>query len=261
MLLAAIDPVAAAESYASHAEKWPITVGFFSLLIGFIALLIAAGFFLHWLAQVGWPAYLAQQERNVQSREAEGEKTRKHIADLMAGRDAAAAAAITDAHSKIGAKVEEVHQDVKDLHSKHDKLDTVLRTIAIKVGASLFLLLAGSFGLGYGSAMPGIGKPAMLAISCAGIGGCRAPEFCCATDTCCRNAGDSVTPSEPSILPAASPTQAVPVAPAAVPTIPAPAAPAAPAPQPRPTRERSPQSYYVRVDYGDDPFAASRARL
>ena len=230
-----------------------MTIGFFTLLVGFIALLVGVAYFLRWLAQVGWPAYLAQQERNVTSREAEGEKTRRHIADLMAGRDAAAASAITDAHSKIGAKVDEVHQDVRDLHTKHDKLDTVLRTLAIKVGASLFLLLCGSFVLGYGTARAK--QPVLLAASCAGIGGCKAPEFCCATDTCCRNAGGttaaltaSTSATTPALLPHPNP------APQPIPP------PQKPEPkEPKESRAVAPQSYYVAIDYGDDPFAAAQA--
>lgn len=251
LTLAAIDPVAVAESYVSHAEKWPVTIGFFTLLVGFIALLAGVAYFLRWLAQVGWPAYLAQQERNVTSREAEGEKTRKHIADLMAGRDAAAASAITDAHSKIGAKVDEVHQDVRDLHSKHDKLDTVLRTIAIKVGASLFLLLCGSFVLGYGTARAK--RPVLLTASCTGIGGCKAPEFCCATDTCCRNAGSTALTATAPTMPALPHPKPAPL------PQPIPPSQKLKSDEPREPRAIAPQSYYVAVDYGDNPFAAADA--
>ena len=75
-----------------HAESFPITIGFFILIGMFV------GFF-YWLLFRFYPFYRDEQEKNRLAREIEGEKTRNHLAGILAARDEKAAAAIADERS------------------------------------------------------------------------------------------------------------------------------------------------------------------
>lgn len=131
--------VSAAETFVRHAEAWPITVGFFC----FLALL---GGLAYWLLFRFWPDWKAEQEKTRLQREAEGEKTRTHIAGLMSARGleakeevAAERAAGKERHSEIvrdiSGRVEKLHEDVRTISRKTGE-------IATKLGLPLAFLLA-----------------------------------------------------------------------------------------------------------------------
>jgi hypothetical protein len=113
----------------------------------------------------------------------------------------------------------------------------LVRLLAQKGGVGILLLLAFMGGaatlhLGrraYAAWQPPVISPTLSA-DCSGIGGCKAPEYCCQKDTCCRNANTGActcsTKTDKS----------------------------------QPLFDMQPQSYVVRLDYGSDPFAEWNAR-
>ena len=246
----AIDPatVAAVDLAAKHAEKWPMTVGFFLMLIGFIAFAI-------WYIRVAYPAQQAATERRVATAIEQGAQTRQFIADALAKRGEEAAkeqkqivdgiaGGVNDVAKTVGgvaSSVDNVAKAIVVVHDRvdavHDKVDVVhglVRMLAQKSGLGLVLLLCFSAG----AAATQLGRNAWAAwkhpvidttvsADCSGIGGCKSPEYCCARDTCCRNATTSACD-----CPHKRPVEV--------------------APQPR--------SLAAYIDYGDDPFAALDAR-
>lgn len=279
----AIDPatVAAADLAATHAEKYPTTIGFFLMLGGFIAFAI-------WYIRVAYPAQQAATERRVTTAIEQGAQTRQFIADALAKRGEEAAKeqkqivdGIAGSVDDVGKSVDGVSKSVDGVvkaivvvHDRvdavHDKVDVVhglVRLLAQKSGVGLVLLLCFSAG----AAATQLGRTALaswqrpvidttLSADCSSIGGCTSPAYCCEKNVCCRNvnsgaavavglAGGVVAPAAPCHCPL--PT----TAPPPTPSLPPPSPPPLPQPQPQPSSFAA-----AFVDYGDDPFAALSAR-
>lgn len=128
------------ETALTHAEKWPMTVGFF------LAVALMAGL-AYWLLFKFWPAWLAEQEKH-----------REHLAKALAQRgveaqqDLAAQAKLHESQQthmvrELGGRLDKTHERVSDVHK-------VVQQIAQKVGVGVFLLglFSGAFVSGFGIA-------------------------------------------------------------------------------------------------------------
>ena len=128
------------ETALTHAEKWPMTVGFFLA----IALM---GALAYWLLFKFWPAWLLEQEKH-----------REHLAKALAQRGVEAQQDIgavqrlhesqqTSLVKELGGRIDKTHERVTDVHE-------VVKQIAQKVGVSLlaFGLFSGAFIAGFGGA-------------------------------------------------------------------------------------------------------------
>mgnify|MGYP005609671405 CR=1 FL=1 len=123
--------------------------------------------------------------------------TRKDASeDLKATRDASRdqQAAIVD---RIGNRVDETHRQVGDIHS-------IVKALAMRAGTVVVLWLLLGFGTGMSIGVvtravrqdnvPTMARPATPQLvppiqhDCSEIGGCEAPQYCCAHNGCCRNA-------------------------------------------------------------------------
>ena len=128
------------ETALTHAEKWPMTVGFF-LAVGLMGALA------YWLLFKFWPAWLLEQEKH-----------REHLAKALAQRGVEAQQDIgavqrlhesqqTSLVKELGGRIDKTHERVTDVHE-------VVKQIAQKVGVSLlaFGLFSGAFIAGFGGA-------------------------------------------------------------------------------------------------------------
>ena len=184
------------ESVASHLENHTTT---WLILAAALGPIIAIG--LAVFAVVKWfvPLY---KEESAASRQHLAEvltATRKDASeDLKAARDTSRdqQAAIVD---RIGNRIDETHRTVGDIHS-------IVKALAIRAGTVMllfWLLLGFSTGASVGVAwrvfrahhnVPVMAKPAKPDLKptvqhdCSEIGGCEAPQYCCAHNGCCRNA-------------------------------------------------------------------------
>lgn len=294
----AIDPatVAAADLAATHAEKYPTTIGFFLMLGSFIAFAV-------WYVRIAYPAQQAATERRVATAIEQGEQTRQFIAGALAKRGEEAAKAqqqivdgiageVTEVGKSVDGvvksvdgvaksvddvsksivvvqdRVEAVHDKVEAVHDRIDTVHGLVRLLAQKSGVGLVLLLCFSAG----GAATALGRSALaawhpvwqrsivdpaLSADCSGIGGCTSPSYCCERNVCCRNVNGVV----------ASRDAVAPMCPCQLPTTqPAPSQPPPPTTPPQPplslpSPPPQPRSLaIVLVDYGDDPFAALSAR-
>lgn len=123
--------------------------------------------------------------------------TRKDASeDLKATRDASRdqQAAIVD---RIGNRVDETHRQVGDIHS-------IVKALAMRAGTVVVLWLLLGFGTGMSIGVvtravrqdnvPTMARPMTPQLvppvlhDCSEIGGCDAPQYCCAHNGCCRNA-------------------------------------------------------------------------
>ena len=252
-LLAApiVDPsvITAAETFS----KWPVTIAFGLLLLFCLAFGV-------WYATKVWPAQQEATERRIATAIEQGEQTRRFLDEMLQKRGAEAAASekvivdgivgevkdIAEDVDKVARSVDDVHGKVSAVHEKvsavHEKVDTMhglVKLLAQKGGVSVLLLLtfaAGAASLHLGSRAYAAWHPPVilptLSADCSGIGGCKAPEYCCQKDTCCRNANASACAC--SQKPTGKPDGA--------------------------DVRQIPQGYAVHVDYGSDPFAAWNAR-
>ncbi len=169
-----------------HAESFPITIGFFVLIVMFAA-------FFYWLLFRFYPVYIEEQEKNRVAREVEGEKTRSHLAQILAARDEKAAQAV-DAERTAGQQrhteiVKEIGDSVEKLHAKTDTTHRHLSLVLAKLGVTAVLLfcLSLSYSIGRltaqlgGSDGPGhtssAAKPTIVAESCSPA--CPDGEYCC----------------------------------------------------------------------------------
>ena len=254
MLAAApvVDPsvIAAAETFS----KWPVTIAFGLLLLTCIA-------FAYWYVTKAWPAQQKANERRIATAIAQGEQTRRFLDEMLQKRGVEAAASeklivdgiagevkdIAEDVDKVARSVDDVHGKVSDVHKRvsdvHEKVDTMhglVKLLAQKGGVGILLLLAFAAGgaalhLGsraYAAWHPPVISPTLSA-DCSGIGGCKAPEYCCQKDICCRNANVSACACSK-----AADTETTSTA----------------------LHDMKPQGYVVQLDYGSDPFAAWNAR-
>ena len=128
------------ETALTHAEKWPMTVGFF-LAIGIVCALA------YWLLRVFWPAWLLEQEKH-----------REHLAKALAQRGAEAQediAAATKLHEsqqttlvkELGGRIDKTHEKIGEVHE-------AVKQILVKVGVGVLVLglFSGAFIAGFGGA-------------------------------------------------------------------------------------------------------------
>lgn len=178
------------EKAADLAVKWPITVGFFVILI---AVLLS----IRWVATVGWPRWQQEQEVRRVAEDArrkaivdEAERTRQHMTDLLKQKDDQAAAtlrSVTDVEAAkqkaivdgIGAKVdavatatagvarevvvveatarditgkvESVHVKVEAVHAKVSGIHDLVQRLLAQKGVAVLLLV-----IGLGAALGGV---------------------------------------------------------------------------------------------------------
>lgn len=184
------------ETVATHLENHTTT---WLILAAALGPIIAIG--LAVFAVVKWfiPLY---KEESAASRQHLAEvltATRKDASeDLKATREASRdqQAAIVD---RIGNRLDETHRTVGDIHS-------IVKALAIRAGTVIllfWLLLGFSTGASVGVVwrvlrahqnVPVMAKPAKPDLKptvehdCSEIGGCEAPQYCCAHNGCCRNA-------------------------------------------------------------------------
>jgi hypothetical protein len=123
--------------------------------------------------------------------------TRKDASDdLKAAREASREqqGAIVE---RIGNRVDETHRQVGDIHS-------IVKALAMRAGTVVVLWLLLGFGTGMSIGVvtravrqdnvPTMARPATPQLvppvlhDCSEIGGCDAPQYCCAHNGCCRNA-------------------------------------------------------------------------
>lgn len=124
------------ETTLIHAEKYPITVGFF-VLVG----LFAAG--LYWLLFRFWPQWREEQDKH----HAEAEKTRLHMSELLKQRGNEAAEDIARerelARVQHEATVREISGAVERLDARVSGVHDIVKSIASKIGAAIVLLFIG----------------------------------------------------------------------------------------------------------------------
>jgi uncharacterized protein HemX len=191
--LALTDPTV--EAVASHLENHTTTWLIIAAALGPIVAIALAVF-----AVVKWfiPLYKDESAASRQHLAEVLTATRKDASeDLKATRDASRdqQAAIVD---RIGNRVDETHRQVGDIHS-------IVKALAMRGGAIVVLWLLLGFGTGLSigvvsravrqdniptMARPATTKPLVPTLShdCSEIGGCDAPQYCCAHNGCCRNA-------------------------------------------------------------------------
>lgn len=128
------------ETALTHAEKWPMTVGFFLAVI-------LMGALAYWLLFKFWPAWLLEQEKH-----------REHLAKALAQRgveaqeDIAAATKLHESQQQhlvreLSGRIDKTHERVTDVHE-------VVKQIAQKVGVGVLALglFSGAFIAGFGGA-------------------------------------------------------------------------------------------------------------
>jgi len=182
------------EAVATHLENHTTTWLIIAAALGPIVAIALAVF-----AVVKWfiPLY---KEESAASRQHLAEvltATRKDASeDLKATREASRdqQAAIVD---RIGNRVDETHRTVGDIHS-------IVKALAMRAGTVVVLWLLLGFGTGMSIGVvtrairhdnvPTMARPATKPAppttqhDCSEIGGCDAPQYCCAHNGCCRNA-------------------------------------------------------------------------
>lgn len=191
---AALNPTV--ETVATHLENHTTT---WLILAAALGPIIAIG--LAVFAVVKWfvPLYKEESAASRQHLTEVLTATRKDASeDLKATREASRdqQAAIVD---RIGNRVDETHRQVGDIHS-------IVKALAIRAGTVIllfWLLLGFSTGASVGVVwrvlrvhqnVPVMAKPAKPDLKptvqhdCSEIGGCEAPQYCCAHNGCCRNA-------------------------------------------------------------------------
>lgn len=188
----------AVETALTHAERWPMTVGFL-LAVGLLAGAV------YWLLFKFWPAWLAEQEKHRQhvsdalkQRGVESAEDIRAARDLAAQQHAAVVKEIGDRVVAVGGRVDDVHAKVSGLH------DTV-RAIASKLGA--VALAVGLFGGGFvgGFAVGNAAGTSMLNRSADDAGrvkcrvACGSGQYCCGEDKCCeKDKGTAATAKSPT---------------------------------------------------------------
>lgn len=128
------------ETALTHAEKWPMTVGFF-LAVGLMGALA------YWLLFKFWPAWQLEQEKH-----------REHLSKALqqrgaeAQQDIAVASKLHESQQsqlvkELGGRIDKTHERVSDVHE-------VVKQIAQKVGVGVLALglFAGAFVAGFGGA-------------------------------------------------------------------------------------------------------------
>jgi hypothetical protein len=168
-------PQSTVETALVHAEKWPMTVGFFLA----VALM---GALAYWLLFKFWPAWLLEQEKH-----------REHLAKALAQRGAEAQediAAATKLHEsqqttlvkELGGRIDKTHEKIGEVHAK-------VHAIATKIGVTVFAICLFGSGFAVGFALGNNAKPAAL-VESADRAKCNSPcangFYCCGENKCCE---------------------------------------------------------------------------
>jgi hypothetical protein len=182
------------EAVATHLENHTTTWLIIGAALGPIAAIALAA-----IAVFRWfvPLY---KEESAASRQHLADiltATRKDASDdLKAAREASREqqGAIVE---RIGNRVDETHRQVGDIHS-------IVKALAMRAGTVVVLWLLLGFGTGMSIGVmtravrqdnvPTMARPMTPQLvppvlhDCSEIGGCDAPQYCCAHNGCCRNA-------------------------------------------------------------------------
>lgn len=140
--------VQAAETFARHAEGWPMTVGFYVMLA------MIAGIFA-WVVFKFFPTWKTEGEANRQHKEKENDRFQATLLAALkergdqAQRDVEAERRLAQAQSdnisreiggrvdRLGDKVDDVSEDVDELKGEMKSMGGVLRSVASKLGVGL----------------------------------------------------------------------------------------------------------------------------
>ena len=165
----------AVETALVHAEKWPMTVGFFLA----VALM---GALAYWLLFKFWPAWLLEQEKH-----------REHLAKALAQRGAEAQEDITAASKlhesqqttlvkELGGRIDKTHEKLGEVHAK-------VHAIAAKIGVTVFAICLFGSGFAAGFALGNTAGRALL-VDGADRDKCSTPCAsgwrCCGENKCCE---------------------------------------------------------------------------
>ena len=161
------------ETALIHAEKWPMTVGFFLA----IALM---GALAYWLLFKFWPAWLLEQEKH-----------REHLAKALAQRgaeaqeDIASAAKLHESQQttlvkELGGRIDKTHEKIGEVHAK-------VHAIAAKIGVTVLTIFLFGSGFIAGFALGNSTGRAMRADGAAKCSNpCASGFYCCGENKCCE---------------------------------------------------------------------------
>ena len=161
------------ETALTHAEKWPMTVGFFLA----IALM---GALAYWLLFKFWPAWLLEQEKH-----------REHLAKALAQRgaeaqeDIAAASKLHESQQttlvkELGGRIDKTHEKIGEVHAK-------VHAIAAKIGVTVLTIFLFGSGFIAGFALGNSTGRAMRADGAAKCSNpCASGFYCCGENKCCE---------------------------------------------------------------------------
>lgn len=168
-------PQSTVETALVHAEKWPMTVGFFLA----VALM---GALAYWLLFKFWPAWLQEQEKH-----------REHLARALAQRgseaqeDIAVASKLHESQQtalvkELGGRLDKTHERLGEVHAK-------VHAIATKIGVTVFAICLFGSGFAAGFALGNTAGRAMQAdgadrVKCSNP--CASGFYCCGEDKCCE---------------------------------------------------------------------------
>ena len=163
------------ETALVHAEKWPMTVGFFLAITLMSALA-------YWLLRVFWPAWLLEQEKH-----------REHLAKALAQRgaeaqeDIASAAKLHESQQttlvkELGGRIDKTHEKIGEVHAK-------VHAIAAKIGVTVFAVCLFGSGFAAGFALGNSTGRALLVDGaerdkCSNP--CASGWRCCGENKCCE---------------------------------------------------------------------------
>ena len=163
------------ETALVHAEKWPMTVGFFLAITLMSALA-------YWLLRVFWPAWLLEQEKH-----------REHLDKALTRRgaeaqeDIASAAKLHESQQttlvkELGGRIDKTHEKIGEVHAK-------VHAIAAKIGVTVFAFCLFGSGFTAGFALGNTAGRAMQAdgadrMKCRNA--CPTGFYCCGEDKCCE---------------------------------------------------------------------------
>lgn len=163
------------ETALVHAEKWPMTVGFFLAIVLMAALA-------YWLLFKFWPAWLLEQEKH-----------REHLAKALAQRgveaqqDIASATKLHESQQttlvkELGGRIDKTHEKIGEVHAK-------VHAIAAKIGVTVLVVCLFGSGFVVGFALGNSAKPAAL-VESADRAKCNNPcangFYCCGENKCCE---------------------------------------------------------------------------
>ena len=161
------------ETALVHAEKWPMTVGFF-LAVGLMGALA------YWLLFKFWPAWLAEQEKH-----------RDHLAKALTQRgveaqqDIAAASKLHESQQttlvkELGGRIDKTHEKIGEVHAK-------VHAIAAKIGVTVLTIFLFGSGFIAGFALGNSTGRAMRADGAAKCSNpCASGFYCCGENKCCE---------------------------------------------------------------------------